>query len=272
MDTRQKRIIIIFVLLFFVISLLLIIFGVINSNRSSTEDKVSITNLSGCSEDMQQAVKDSMQTNLYKTIQFANEYNKKESLPTYTATIRDGSCTQKDVSTSGIDGETTIKESEAIIDIPDAKQSWLVTYHWVPEGQKVTTDLGTIIIPSCLSVDKLIYGDFNCENIMSLQKYGTDKADPILQYMPYTGSGFDLTYNPETREVSAIIIVRASQQDNQNLINNLKAQVEYWFTYRNLDISTYTVVYTVKVTEKDTVIDQEVQHAANAHPHGSSPR
>lgn len=207
-------------------------------------EAIYISNLDSCSNNMKESLQESMRTNMYDTIKMANDYNKQETLPRYEAVLREGTCAEKDISISGIDNqEADIKETTAILDIPEAKQSWDIVYHWVPNGTDVTTDLGTIITPRCLSEEKLIYGDFKCENIMSLREFGTDQYDPILQYMPYTGAGFTLEYTPDTKAVEATIVVRPSDKNNKTLQNNLKAQVVYWFSYRKLDITAYKVSY-----------------------------
>jgi len=243
---RVKNLIFITVVAIVAIIAVVVVVNLINAaNDKNKKDAIYISNLSSCSSNMQKSLEDSMRANMYITIQSANEYNKKETLPRYESVIRDGSCTEKDISIGGIDGKKAdIKESVAILDIPEAKQSWTITYHWVENGTPITTDLGTIVIPSCVPKEKLIYGDFNCEKIMSLAEYGTDKYDAILQYMPYTGKGFDLSYNPDTKAVAAEIIVQPSQINNQELLTNLRGQVEYWFTHRKLDINSYTVTYT----------------------------
>lgn len=243
---RTKSIIIGSVAVFVIVIVAAIITAVVsNTADRNRENSVYISNLESCSKNMQKGLQESMRTNMYTTIKSANEYNNKSSLPVYTATLREGSCEEEDI--PALEGDGTIKESKAIIDIPEAQQSWAITYHWLPNGEEITSDLGTIVKPSCLEKSQLIYGDFNCEKIISLAEYGTDKPDPILPYMPYTGGGFTLDYNPENREVEAIILLRKSQKDNKELVDNLKAQVEYWFSKRDLNIADYKVLYSTQI-------------------------
>lgn len=251
MDTskRNRTLILAGVIGFTILVIGVIVAAYINQlNDNSKSNAVYISNLDSCSKNMQKELKDSMRTNMYTTIKAANDYNKKETPPTYEAVIREGTCEESSYTTSDMGTQTSVKKTTAILDIPDAQQSWNIEYHWMPNGDPITTDLGEVITPSCLEKDKLIYGEFNCEKVMTLRMYGTDKPDPILRYMPYAGKGFRLSYNPDTKAISAIIEVRASQKDNQKLINNLKGQVEYWFSYRQLDINNYTVTYVTEVT------------------------
>jgi hypothetical protein len=235
-------------IIFFIVTFLLLIIVVISvlvlmqSNNKSTP-QVQITNLDSCSENMKVSLEDLMNTTVYRYIEAANNHNNEETARDYSAEIREGSCQEDTIQTKGTNGSFDIKETTVILDIPDAKQSWEMIYHWQTENEERGTDLGTVATLNCLPIEKLKYGDFNCDSVVSLMKYGTAKSDPILQYMPYTGAGFNLTYNPDTREVAAEITLRGSQMNNEELKANLRTQVEYWFTKRNLDMTTYTVTY-----------------------------
>ena len=248
--TKRALYIVIGIIAVVIIATTVVLFLVSNSNNTK-EKSISITNLESCSKNMQVTLQESMQFNLYRTIKGANDYNKKASLPQYSATLREGTCTEHDI--AGVDGVEKIKESTAIVDIPEAKQSWFITYHWMPDGRPIQSDLGTIVIPTCLKEDKLIYGTFNCEQYISLITYGTNNVDPILPYVPYQGAGFHIEYEPTSKTVTATIELQESQKNNQKLINNLKVQVEYWFTKRSLDITSYNLVYKNEVEVREPV-------------------
>lgn len=206
---------------------------------------VYITNLSSCTPNINKAVVDELFSSTYGLVTEANTYNRASTAPKYTASIRSGSCKQTSQNSSpGYDGNTQlVKTSSITLDIPEAKQSWKLSFDWVI-SEDINTDLGTII-PECLPPESLLYGDFNCYKILSLKEYGTDKYDPILQYMPYTGSGFDLSYAPEAKTVTAIIYIPTEEMNNQELIQNSKDIVPYWFEHRGLNIGSYTVIYKI---------------------------
>ncbi len=208
---------------------------------------VSIRDIGQCSPRINGSVTAGLESDLYRYVKAGNDYNHLSTLPKYSAKLRAGSCTQKGSHTSiGVNGQDqAVKISSAIVDIPDAKQSWRITYNWIPRGESINTDLGTPQV-ECLPEKDLVYGTFQCDKLLSKLRYGTDKYDPILPYMPYSGAGFDLEYNPDTRQVTAIIYIPAKQRDNQVLLNNSKAIVPYWFEHRGLDINSYAVVYNIQ--------------------------
>jgi hypothetical protein len=222
------------------------VFLIVRQLGSQKPSTVLISNLGSCTKKIHPDVKEAISKETYLLVKSANDYNKKQSLSKYKANIRDGSCNQgAEEKNTGYSGKSQLVKSTSItLDIPDAKQSWKISFDWINKGTKIDTDLGTIS-PECLSKDALVYGDFNCEKIMSLALYGTDKYDPILQYMPYSGQGFNLEYNPDTRAVKAQILVPQKDVNNKVRIDNDKYAVTYWFKHRNLDPSTYTITYEV---------------------------
>lgn len=208
---------------------------------------VSIRDVGQCSPRINGGVTAGLERDLYGYVKAANNYNHLATLTRYTAKLRSGSCTQKESQTSvGVnEKDQTVKTSSVTVDIPGAKQSWRITYGWILRGEKINTDLGTLQV-ECLPEKDLIYGTFQCNKVLSKLRYGTDKYDPILPYMPYNGAGFDLKYNPTTRQVTATIYIPFRERNNQTLLTNDKAIIPYWFKHRGLDINTYTVVYNIQ--------------------------
>ncbi len=182
-----------------------------------------------------------MEETIYSYIKQANDYNKKDTLPKYTSEIRKDSCKTKESTVAGVKGK--LKSTTIILDVAEAKQSWKISYEWYTGKAPATVVNGATA--ECVSKQEQIYGDFNCEKILSKATYGTDKYDSILQYMPYTGQGFDLAYDADTKTVTATITVPAKDINNAVLIQNNKNAVPLWFAHRKLDITKYTVNYTV---------------------------
>ncbi len=240
-------------LLAVVVGLFLLVFAVVVvvSGNHVKSGIVNIQGLAQCSKDIHNNVKDDIETKTYSLVKSANDYNKLKTSDGYKATIRGGSCKQEQTnqSTDSSGVHHTVNTSSIVIDIQSAKQSWKITYDWVTQsGSLANIDLGTIK-PECLPVDQLKYGDFKCENIMSLAKYGTDKSDPILPYMPYDGAGFRLEYNPDNKTVSVIILPPSGTQDVAAFTENTKAIIPYWFKKRGLDESKYRVLYSSDIDD-----------------------
>lgn len=241
--TRSGLLIVGLLLLVITLGLVYLFSRVASNNEPGT---VSISNLSVCSKNMHVDIKHDLTKTLYGFVKSANDYSKKDTLPNYSSEIREGSCNPlDDEEVKGSDGKKLqVKTTVAIIDIPEAKQSWKVSYQWVTGKGEINTVVNGAT-PSCLVEDELKYGDFSCDKVLSLVKYGTDKYDPILQYTPYHGQGFYLSYNPDTRAVKAEIRVPEKDINNTELIENNKYAVSYWFNHRKLEISNYNVTYEV---------------------------
>lgn len=224
-----------------------VIFAVMH--HSSTQSNLTITNIETCSKNIDPKILDDVSNTVYDFVSKANDYNKKETDRHYDANIRDGSCSTKtNVVKSNVEGSRTVKSSEAIIDVPAAQQSWKFSYDWVEKGTPVDTVINGAT-PTCLPKELLVYGDFGCDKILGLDAYGTDKVDPILQYMPYDGAGFRLEYNPDTKTVSVIILPPAETKDVAAFTENTKAVIPYWFQKRGLDQSKYRVLYSSDVVD-----------------------
>jgi hypothetical protein len=224
--------------------LLVVLFGL--QSRSAPQKTVIISGVGDCSSNIDPSIISKLGTTLYSYVVVGNDYKHRSSASTYRGAVRDGSCRQEHSnSTKGSNGaKLIVKTSSVIVDIPDAKQSWMFRYDWVKRGDAGKTDLGTLQ-PSCLTADELLYGDFGCDKVLSLVKYGTADYDPILQYIPYSGDGFSLDYSPPTRQVYATIIIPANQRGNTELIQNNEAIIPYWFEHRGLDINKYQISYNV---------------------------
>lgn len=106
-----------------------------------------------------QAMQDAIQGAIYPNVRLANDYNAKPTAAQYAMSIRDGSCQQSD---SGRGTST----ANAIIDVPDAGQSWQLRFSWIDEGSKLVGNAGDPQV-SCLPASQLKYGDFNCQNVLN---------------------------------------------------------------------------------------------------------
>jgi hypothetical protein len=215
-------------------------------SKSVPDKTVAISGITQCSVGIDGSVADHLGVTLYGYVLSANNYNHHGTSKNYRGAVRSGSCEQaKSKPLTDASGDRiVVKTSSVIVDIPTAKQPWKITYDWVQKGDAGQTDLGTLQ-PTCLPNDQLRYGDFSCDTVLSVVKYGTPYYDPILQYMPYVGDGFTLNYTPKTKQVVATMLVPAEQKGNDELIKNDEAIIPYWFERRGLNQNNYTITYRV---------------------------
>lgn len=240
---QKRRILLITLLLLGLVGLIFIIGS---SQKSNAIKIVYINGIQDCSEDIDSEVQKQFEGHLYGFVQAANDHNRKSSQPTYDGEVRDDSCKQSRSKIVRADtGEKiTVYRSSVIVDIAEAKQSWRISYDWLKSGNGLKTDLGSLE-PNCLSDKELKYGNFNCQAALNVLRYGVPVYDPILEFLPYTGEGFTLTYGAEAKQVIATISIPSKERDNQELIENNKSIIPYWFEKRGLDINKYTVSYRV---------------------------
>ena len=213
------------------------------TRQGKKESTVTITNISTCSSNIHPDTLGNLGTKIYASVKLANDYNKKETKKHYDATIRDKSCVTKLTKVKSSGGEEReVRNSTVIVDIPEARQSWKFTYDWLKAGTPIDTVInGATAL--CLPKQDLKFGDFNCEKVLSIGTYDTPNADPILQYMPYTGEGFRLEYDPDDKSVYVIFTPQAGNQDVATFNESTKAIIPYWFNKRGLDITKYNLVY-----------------------------
>lgn len=247
---KNKRLLLIITLC--VVAVFVVVIGVLSGKKES-KGMVDIQGLASCSNNINKDVVTNIDLKTYALVKSANDYNKLPTASSYKATVRSGSCQQptKSTITDSNGKQRTIQTTSLIVDIPNAKQSWKIAFDWVTKNESVVgVDLGTIK-PSCLKTNELVYGDFKCDNIVSLAKYGTDKADPILQYMPYTGAGFRMEYEPNSKTVTVFFDPPSGTTDTAAFVQNTKDIVPYWFQKRGLDQSKYTIKYSDQIDSPD---------------------
>lgn len=239
----KKRLIL---LVTIILVVLFVTFFLVARDKSAPTNMIFISGVSNCSKNIDPVVIENMGDTLYAYVATANDFNKTPGRPTYQAEVRKDSCRQEETHTVKADSghELVIKTSSVIVDIPEAKQSWRVKYDWAKKGDGLKVDLG-MPTPTCLASTEVRYGGFNCGKALNIYKYGTPEYDPIQKYMPYSGAGFGLDYSPSDRQVIVSLDIPTKQKDNQELIENSKAVIPYWFQKRKLDINKYTVVYRV---------------------------
>lgn len=209
------------------------------ARQGTPNRRIVITNLNSCAPNINKLIASQVSTNAYAFVERANKYNNHQNLPSYTAEIRNGTC-----HTITKNNSTGISRTTAVLDVPEAKQSWKVTFSWTAEPGTPQIDIGTIE-PTCLPSSQLRYGEFKCINVLSLINYGTDKYDPILQYVPYSGDSFSLSYSPDTKTISATVNVPPDEANNTALISNTEATIPLWLQENGLNPNDYTIRYRV---------------------------
>ena len=146
---------------------------------------------------------------------------------------------------SNYDGDSDIHNSEFIVDIAVAQQSFRVYFQW-----STSTDLPNGVINiMCLPEDLMIYPMFECRGMFD---DAISYSDPIEQLLPYTevrntseGSAF-VTFrisakNNERGELEALEVLLYACSEKAILV--YKGYVAEWFSSVDIDVNNYTLIY-----------------------------
>jgi len=190
------------------IVIIIVIFTVLILHRNSTVTTVEgaplqvASSRNTCSDVLGNNTATVNQT-LLSYINTANKLNGKETKDQYDVVVRNNSCTNSTKTAEGtnINGQNfsyVVNNSDFIVDITDAKQSWAVNLEWT-DNPNMSNGPGQIQI-SCPANNQLVYGDFNCQKVLDYMSI----QDTILN-CNYTGgatpgyAGFNSVFNPDWR-------------------------------------------------------------------------
>lgn len=182
-------------------------------------------------------VRDATQTYLYNVVVMNIDTSTTNASTIKDALIRDGSNSQKN--------EKGVYTGDYIVDIASIKQSYQVTYLYSKDDSKMG---GNPIVVSCLPKDKLIYGEFNCKDIVS--KQASPHAE-ILRYLPYQNFSFKLSPDATQNEKLTIVVtfdipqsdLKGSVSSRQSVVSMYKNEVRQWLLSKNLNPDNYLYRY-----------------------------
>lgn len=177
---------------------------------------------------------------LYKTVSF-NVDHELGNNSIRDVLIRKGSFSQI------YDEDQRVHTVTFIVDIKSLKQSYNVSYQWPDEDatNEHINEYGTQV--TCLPLDKLIYGNFDCVDERILEK-GVENYDPIQQILPYTVQ-YRYTikdYNKQSDD-SVILNVEAfvpRWSNTDKTLDGYTKEILNWIESRKLNPDKYTLEYT----------------------------
>ena len=211
-----------------------------NRNR----DTVQILNINNCSRNITDKIKQNIFEVTYGYVNMVNERNGKETKPVYDATLRLESCYQEE----HYEGDQKLYYTNVIVDVPDARQSWQVSYLWATTELADEIDLGPIEF-SCVAEQNLIYSDFGCNDIPVLK---INQEDPIMKLLPFSTFNYRLfavkAEDGSKTQVTAEITLYSSDTRGSTIeeaTNRYKAEIANWFKVNSLNINNYNVTYNV---------------------------
>lgn len=244
MDHNQKRqlsVLIALIALFVAGSIAIIIYSIFENTKSPYAQHMGIANLQDYTAG-QPTDHDALayiEYALYNTI----SYNVDRTLKNNEITdilIRTGSFSQD------YNDSTKIHAVHFIVDIESLRQSYDVKYEWSDDHSlENLSEYGTIV--SCLPVDQLIYGDFNCQDMFTAEK---QVVDPIIDQLPHSELGYEITSGAlDGNQLTLNIKITLSASDERigadQAIASYKDQATAWIRSIGLDPANYTISYSI---------------------------
>ena len=234
----RKKIVVIIVAILVLIGLItLVISTLIPKNNNTYGDEVTIKNYTEKIKNLTDDRRDSMFAALYKIV----ELNKKEGAQTpdiNDAVIRKDSDSQK------YNAEKDIYEGYFIVDIKSISQSYRIQYTYSSDNDNQEVG-GYPVTATCLPVNQLIYGDFNCKDTIQIESAG---IDPIIQYLPQSTLSYQIEASTGTDNKTVLNIrLLLSEADyrisEQEAVNTYKKEALDWIESKGLNPANYTINY-----------------------------
>lgn len=236
LEKKQKIILILVIIVF--ITIFILLFFLQPTNKYG--DGINIKNYDKYISNLPTDRRDALNSTLYS---ITKRNLKSDNLNIGDATIRDGSVEYN------YDQATNLHSGSFVVDMQSIKQSYSMSYVWSSDTNNTNLS-GYTATASCLTPDKLIYGDFPCEDDFNNSKYNKNR-DPILDSLPYSTFNYTITAtinNDNTTSLDVKIFLYSSDTQNggrEASINKYKAEVTDWIKSISLKPEDYSINYTI---------------------------
>lgn len=237
--SRKKALAIVIGLFVGLIAVVSLMFFLTQSNENQFGKFIRIQNYTQKVKNLPGEMRDSMESSLYNTV-VKNVDSEDTASRVGDAIIRDGSESQDYTQ------QTTVYDGSFIVDMKSIKQSYRIQYIYSDSNTRETG--GSPVVVSCLPEDQLIYGPFNCVDLVSSQ---TTNTDSIMQYLPYENFSFKLS--PDATQGDELIIIATLDIPQSDLKGNAaskrevvalyKGEVNDWFKSKGIDPTKYEIQY-----------------------------
>ena len=237
----SRRIIIIAGLTLLSLVLMSVAVSVYNNQKNSFGDEIAIVGLkdetSGREKPSDKELIDYIQSELLKIVNM-NSDEQKEGRDIKDAIIREGSFNQTHNKDEGV------YIVSFIVDIESLSQSYQANYQWkTSDGSDEHLDEWGDNV-RCLPSDKLIYGDFDCQDMFTVMG-GSEKS--IINHLPHSSLNYRITYSPSQDNVLDVTIeTTASDEriDADAAISAYKQEVLEWIRSVGFDPQDFYINYT----------------------------
>jgi len=227
-----KKNIFIFSIFVVVLVVVAIVFSFV-SQENRFGKRIIIENFSSKIKNISSDSRYKLESILYETV----KYNGNNPDKTSGVVIREGSEKQS------FENENKLYTGTFIIDIQSIKQSYRVNYRETQLADK-TIEGGYALTIVCLDSKDLIFGDFKCKDIYSVDKID---RDPILDRLPYETLNYSI--NPVYKDDVLVLIVNISLSESEyrsgveGVVSKYKNEVYQWIKSIGLNPENYQYQY-----------------------------
>lgn len=239
--SRRKAAIILIALLLGLALIITLLSIVIKSDENQFGKFIKIQNYSSKIKNLNGDMRDAMESYLYNVTVMNIDAEKAGKVG--DALIREGSDSQD------YNSVTVTYSGSFIVDMQSIKQSYEVQYSYTKEkNNALYVDGGNAVVVSCLEPSKLIYGEFDCKDIVSKQ---SSKYDVLLQYLPYENFSFKLSPDATQGEELVVVVtldipqidLSSDAASKAATISLYKNEVKKWFDSKGLNWNDYKLDY-----------------------------
>lgn len=239
--SRKKAAIILIVAMVLFMGFIYLLNIFFQSDENKFGKFIKIQNYSSKVKNLSGETREAIESTLYNTVEKNVDTTTIEPSKIKDAYIRDNSNKQE------YNAQSTVYSGTFIVDMESIKQSYRVTYKY---SHRNTADTGgTPISITCLAPNELIYGDFNCQDIISAQ---SNDYDEVTSVIPYHGLSFALT--PDATQAGRGLVINArliipeidlsgDKASQLAVIEQYKNEVRKWLESKGINPDDYEIDY-----------------------------
>ena len=216
-----------------------LVFIFLQKNENQFGKFIRIQNYDAKVKNLSGDMRDGTEASLYNTV-VKNVDAETDATKIKDAFIRDNSDSQE------YNRQTTVYSGEFIVDMASIKQSYRIQYSYSKDENANVG--GYPIIVSCLPKEQLIYGEFKCTDLASVQSTGDDE---ILQYLPY--ENFTFKISPDATQGDKLVLIvdldiaevdlKGNAASRAETVALYKQEVLDWLASKGINPAKYELQY-----------------------------
>lgn len=237
---KQLFVLVAFGVLFLLFCMFLLVYFSRDTGKNQFGDRIRIQNYDSVVKNLSPEMRDSMENYLY-TVVAMNYSGTISATSVNDVIIRDGSGQQS------FSNDTETYDGSFIVDSKKIAQSYKVQYSYSKRKDNINVTSSPVVV-SCLPKSELIYGSFDCKDLIS---ESTTEDDALLQFLPFQNFSFKIVPAQEDDgSISLVVTLYISSVDlgstnesRAQAVHSYKQQVYNWVASKGVDHTKYTYTF-----------------------------